>query len=71
MVLLNPWIVAAGVARLDLLHMQWVYALSPLGSLDATPPALATAVAVYGGAGALLAIAAAAALRPFNPDVEA
>jgi hypothetical protein len=70
-VLLNPWIIAAGVARLDLVHMQWIYALSPLGSLDVTLPGLTTAVAIYGGAGALLAIAAVAALRPVNPEMEA
>ncbi len=62
--LLNPWVVAAGASGLDLLRMQWVYALSPLGSLDAPYPGLGAAVALYAGAGALLLMLSARALRP-------
>ncbi len=61
--LCNPWIVAAGISGLDLLHMQWIYALSPLGSVESYYPDLITAVVVYGGSGAVLLFSAALALR--------
>lgn len=61
--LLNPWIVAAGASGLDLLRMQWVYALSPLGSVDASYPSLAGAVALYAGGGLILMGLAVRALR--------
>jgi hypothetical protein len=60
--LCNPWIVAAGISRLDLLHMQWIYALSPLGSVETYYPGLITAVAAYGGSGVLLLFWSASAL---------
>ncbi len=60
---LNPWIVTAGVSRLDLLRMQWVYALSPLGSVEAFYPDWPAAVAVYGGTGILLLAWSVRALR--------
>ena len=62
-ILLNPWIVTAGISRLDILRMQWVYALSPLGAVEASYPSLGLAVAVYGGAGVLLLLLAVRALR--------
>jgi len=61
--LLNPWIVMAGVSRLDILHMQWVYALSPLGAVEAYYPDLGLAIAVYGGTGVMLLILAVRTLR--------
>jgi len=61
--LLSPWVVAAGASGLDLLRMQWAYALSPLGSLDAPYPGLGAAVALYAGAGLILLILSARALR--------
>jgi hypothetical protein len=62
--LLNPWLVTAGLSGLDLLRMQWVYALSPLGSLEAAYPRLALAVLAYAGAGMLLLGASVRQLRP-------
>jgi len=61
-ILLNPWIVTAGISRLDILRMQWVYALSPLGAVEASYPSLGLAVAVYGGAGVALLLLAVRAL---------
>jgi len=61
--LCNPWIITAGISRLDFLHMQWIYALSPLGRLETSYPALATAVLAYGGTGTLLLCWAARALH--------
>ena len=61
--LLNPWIVTAGISRLDILRMQWLYALSPLGAVEASYPSLGLAVAVYGGAGVALLLLAVRALR--------
>jgi hypothetical protein len=52
--LLNPWIVMAGVSGLDLLRMEWLYALSPLGSLEARYVGLLPAIGVYVGAGLLM-----------------
>jgi hypothetical protein len=62
-IMLNPWIVTAGISRLDILRMQWVYAMSPLGSVEASYPSLGLAVAVYGGAGVALLLLAVRALR--------
>ena len=61
--LASPWIVAAGATGLDLLRMQWLYAFSPLGSLEASYPGLCAAVAAYGGAGLLMLALAARAVR--------
>ncbi len=61
--LCNPWIVAAGISGLDLLHMQWIYALSPLGSVESYYPDLITAVVVYSASGAALLFSAELALR--------
>ena len=61
--LLNPWIAMAGVSRLDILHMQWVYALSPLGAVEAYYPDLGLATAVYGGTGLALLFLAVRILR--------
>ena len=62
-ILLNPWVVTAGISRLDILRMQWVYALSPLGAVEASYPSLGLAVAVYGGAGVVLLLLAVRGLR--------
>ena len=61
--LLNPWIVTAGLSGFDILRTQWVYALSPLGSLEAPYPGLELAATAYGGAGFLLLLLALLALR--------
>jgi hypothetical protein len=52
--LLCPWIVTAGASGLDLLRMEWVYAFSPLGSVEAPYPGLLVAVATYASAGVLM-----------------
>ena len=66
-VLVCPWVVAAGISGLDLVHMQWVYALSPLGHVEISYPGLATAALLYGVAGCLLLAAAVRALRATRP----
>lgn len=53
-IMVNPWIITAGLSGLDILRMQWVYVLSPLGSLEVVYPALGLALAVYGGVAAVL-----------------
>jgi hypothetical protein len=63
-VLVSPWVVAAGITGLDLVHMQWMYALSPLGHVELAYPGLLFATLAYGGAGVTLLLAAARALRP-------
>jgi hypothetical protein len=70
-VLLCPWVVAAGVSGLDLVHMQWIYALSPLGHVELTYPGLVAACLGYGAAGGLLLLAAVRALRPARGSVAA
>lgn len=62
--LVNPWIVAAGSAGLDLIRMQWVYALSPLAHVEVEYPAPIAAVLAYAAVGGALASASVAALRP-------
>jgi hypothetical protein len=61
--LMNPWIVMAGISGLDILHMQWIYALSPLGALETHYPSLPTAIAVYGGTGVVFFLLAIRRLR--------
>lgn len=58
-----PWIVTAGATGLDLLHMEWLYAFSPLGSVEAPYPGLIVPVAAYGGTGMVMLALAAHALR--------
>ncbi len=48
---LNPWIVMAGVTGLDLLRMEWLYAFSPLGSVEAYYATPVPAIVVYAGLG--------------------
>lgn len=60
---LNPWIVVAGASGLDLLHMQWLYALSPLGAIETFYPAPIPAAVLYGVAALLLLALARRALR--------
>jgi hypothetical protein len=63
-VLVDPWIVTAGVSGLDLLRMGWLYALSPLGSLEVVYPGALTGIVCYAGAGAALLAWAVRGLRP-------
>jgi hypothetical protein len=63
-VLVSPWVVAAGVSGLDLVHMEWMYALSPLGHVEVRHPDLQSAALAYGTAGSLLLLAAVRCLRP-------
>jgi hypothetical protein len=53
-VMVSPWILAAGASGFDILRAQWMYALSPLGSVEMVYPATALGIAVYASAGLLL-----------------
>lgn len=61
--LLNPWVFTAGLSGLDILRTQWVYALSPLGSLEAPYPGLWVGLVTYAGAGMLLLLSSLRTLR--------
>jgi hypothetical protein len=61
-ILLNPWIVTAGISRLDILRMQWVYALS-LGAVDRRIESRASRRGLW-RRGVLLLLLAVQALQP-------
>ncbi len=61
--LFNPWILTAGVSHLDILRMEWVYALSPLGRVEAPYAGLGLGVAVFGGVGIAFMLLAVRALH--------
>lgn len=64
----SPWILAAGASGLDLVRMEWVYALSPLGSIEAPYSNVVLGFAAYGSAAALmLALAARGLGAPRHP----